>query len=70
MKFASYIAIAVVALWSLMTLMQLWFTPFSADLYLKLTVTLVLLGGGIVTIALIFREYTSEKKLKEDKFID
>ena len=70
MKLASYVAIIVVALWSLMTLAQLWLESFSLDLYLKLTLTLALVGAGIVMIALIFREYSSEKKLKKDKFID
>ena len=70
MKLASYVAIIVVALWSLMSLAQLWFSPLSLELYWKLTLTLVLVGAGIVTIALIFREYSSEKKLKKDKFID
>ena len=70
MKLASYAAIIVVALWSLMSLAQLWFAPLSLELYWKLTLTLVLVGAGIVTIALISREYSSEKKLKKDKFID
>ena len=69
MKLASYVAIIVVALWSIMSLVLLW-DPFSPELYWLLTLTLVLVGGGIVTIALFFREYSSEKKLKKDKFID
>ena len=72
MKLASYVAIIVVALWSLMSLVQLWklWDSFSLELYWLLTLTLVLVGGGVVTIALISREYSSEKKLKKDKFID
>ena len=70
MKLASYVAIIVVALWSLMSLVQLWYAPLSFDRYWLLTLTLVLVGGGVVTIALISREYSSEKKLKKDKFID
>ena len=67
---ASYVAIIVVALWSLMSLVQLLDAPLSQSHYWLLTLTLVLVGGGIVTIALIYREYSSEKKLKKDKFID
>ena len=72
MKLASYVAIIVVALWSLMSLVQLWelWDSFSLELYWLLTLTLVLVGGSVVTIALISREYSSEKKLKKDKFID
>ena len=39
-------------------------------IYLKLTVTMLLIGGGILIVSIIKKEYKTDKKLKEDNFID
>jgi hypothetical protein len=70
MKIASYTSIIIVVSWTVLTLLQLWGFGIEWGLYLKITITMALLGGGIVIAALIFREYGSEKKMKKEKFLD
>lgn len=70
MKLASYTSIIIVVSWTLLTLLQLWGAGVAWMLYIKITITMVVLGGGIVIAALIFREYGNEKKMKKDKFLD
>ena len=54
----------------LLTLIQMWFEPFSAEhfskLFLSLGIALVAMVG--VTIAVV--EYGKEKKMKDDGFLD
>ena len=70
MKLAAYTAIILIISWSVMSVFQLWGQVMSDDLYWKITVTMGLIGGGIIVASLIAREYMSEKKLREDKYID
>lgn len=70
MKLAAYTAIALIISWSVMTVFQIWGKILSDDMYWKITITMGLIGGGIIAASLIAREYASEKKLREDKFID
>lgn len=70
MKLASYTAIFVVLAWTGMTVAQVWWQVISGDLYWKITITMALLGGGIVAAALIAREYLEDKQLKKDRYID
>ena len=37
---------------------------------IKLTITMLLVGGGILIISMVRKSYTSEKKLRDNKFID
>ncbi len=70
MKVASITAILIVVAWSIMSVAQLWWHTLSVEMYWKITVTMALIGGGVIAASLIAREYLSEKKLKKDKFID
>ena len=46
------------------------FPPLSADLFLRITVSAALVVAVIVIITLVVREYLSEKRLKDQGFID
>lgn len=46
------------------------FAPLSADLFLRITVSAALVVAVIVIITLVVREYLSEKRLKDQGFID
>ena len=70
MKIASYTAIIIVISWSALTVAEIWGDVISTALYWKITITMALVGGGIILAALIKREYLSDKQMKKDKFID
>lgn len=70
MKLGVISALAVTVLWSLLALGQLWFSPLSAELFVRITVSAALIVAVIVIITLVVREYLSEKRLKDQGFID
>ena len=70
MKLAAYTAIFLILSWAVMTIMQIWGDVFSDELYWRITITMGLIGGGIVIASLIAKEYIEDKQLKKDKFID
>ena len=67
---AGGVAIGTIILWVIISLAQLWGPVMDAGIYLKLTVTMLLIGGGILIVSIIKKEYKTDKKLKEDNFID
>ena len=70
LRLASGVAIGTIILWVIISLTQLWGNVIDAGLYLQLTVTMLLIGGGILIVSIIKKEYKTDKKLKEDNFID
>ena len=70
MKIGIISALGIALSWVVLALVQLWVQPLSADLFFKLTVTAGILVVVIVVVTLVVREYLSEKKLKQDGFID
>ena len=67
---AGGVAIGTIILWVIISLAQLWGPVMDADIYLKVTVTMLLIGGGILIVSIIKKDYKTEKKLKENNFID
>ena len=70
LRLAGGVAIGTIILWVIISLAQLWGPVMDAGIYLKLTVTMLLIGGGILIVSIIKKEYKTDKKLKEDNFID
>lgn len=70
MKLGVISALAIAVGWGLLALLQLWVQPFSAEIFFKISVTAGILLALIVVVTLVVREYLSEKKLKDDGFID
>ena len=70
LRLAGGVAIGTIILWVIISLAQLWGPVIDEGIYLKLTVTMLLIGGGILIVSIIKKEYKTEKKLKEDNFID
>jgi hypothetical protein len=72
LRLAGGVAIGAIIVWVILSLAQLWSNgnAIDAGLYLKLTITMLLIGGGILIVSIIRREYKTEKKLKENNFID
>ena len=70
MKIASLVSIVTILAWSVLSLFQLWGAGIDWDIYLKITITVVLVNVAIGIASIIFREYLSEKQLKKDKFLE
>lgn len=70
MKYGVFSALLITVIWAVLALGQLWTGWLSAEVFTKLTITCGVLVGVIVLVTLVIREYLSEKKLKEDGFID
>lgn len=70
MKLGLMSALAVAVIWALVAIAQVWVQPVSADVFLKLTLTAAILIVIIVVVTLALKEYGSEKKMKDDGFID
>lgn len=70
LRLAGGVVIGTIILWVIISLPQLWGNVMDEGIYLKLTVTMLLIGGGILIVSIIKKDYKTEKKLKEDNFID
>lgn len=69
MKLGIIISIIIFALGLLMTILQLWFSLFSKEVFLNSIITLVLLFVFVLVVTLILRDYFEEKQQKQDKFL-
>jgi hypothetical protein len=56
--------------WAVLAIVQLWLQPLSADVFLKVSITLGIVLAAIIVVTLVVKEYVSEQKLKKDGFID
>lgn len=70
MKYGSIVCTALFVMGVLLSLIQIWFSPLSAEIFWKLILTL----GGFFIIALgitlVAKEYLSEKEMKKKGYID
>lgn len=68
---AGILACCVIAVaWVSLAIVQLWFAPLIADVFVKLSITAALLFVVVLVISLVIREYLSEKKMKDSGHID
>lgn len=70
MKAGLLSSLIIAIAWSLLAIVQLWLLPLSAEHFMKITVTAGLLVAIILLVTLAAREYFSERKMKEDGYID
>ncbi len=70
MKTGLISALAIAIAWSMLAIIQIWAQPMSGEHFFKLTLTAGILVAIILLVTLATREYFSEKKMKEDGFID
>ena len=70
MKYGVISALFISILWSVLAILQLWFSILETDVFVKLTVTTGILLVIIVIVTLVIREYLSDKQLKKDGFLD
>ena len=70
MKSGVIACITLLLTWTLLALVQLWFSPLSPELFIKLSITVgVLLVVGVIVL-LAIREYLADKRMRDDGFID
>lgn len=70
MRTGAFICLIIFVAWVLMALLELWFDILSAELFWKLTITAGALFIVVLGISLVVKEYISEKKMKDDGYID
>ena len=70
MRIGAFICLAIFLAWVFMALLQLWFGLMSGAMFWKLTITAGALFIVVLGIALVAREYLTEKKLKDGGYID
>ena len=70
MKLATIISSTLLILWVILTLIVVWTNTLSQTLYIKLSFTMGIIAIVSIVIALALREYATDKKLKDDNYID
>lgn len=69
-KLGFYACLGLFAGWVLLLIVQLWFSFLEAELFFKITLTMAGLFVIILAALLVFGQYFSEKKMKDDGFIN
>jgi membrane protein implicated in regulation of membrane protease activity len=70
MKIGIVSILVVVVLWSILAILQLWLQIVSAAVFIKLTISMAIFCVVVLLLVLAIREYLSEKKLRDDHFLD
>lgn len=70
MKTGIIICLVVAVLWSIAALLQIWLPLFSAETFIKLTISAVVIIAIVLVVTLALREYVTSKDLKSKGFID
>ncbi len=70
MRLASIITGAVLVLYSIFALVQLWMTVIPWAAFVKISITAAVIVIVTLGLAMLYREYIEEKSMKEDKYLD
>jgi hypothetical protein len=70
MKIASILVGIVVALYSILLLVQVWGVGIPIDTFIKITFSAVVLVVVIFGLAMLYREYVFEKKMSDEGYVD
>lgn len=70
MKLGVGICLLIVVLWTALALLQLWFSLLTTEVFIKLTISAIVIIAAVLLVALGIREYLSDKELKSKGFID
>ena len=69
-KLGVYACLGLFVGWVLLLILQLWFSFIEAELFFKITLTMAGLFVIILAALLVCSQYFSEKKMKDDGFIN
>ncbi len=70
MKITVSLCLIVLLLWAILAVLQLWFSLFSAEFFIKMTVTAAIVEIVTLIAGLAIREYLKDKRLREQGYID
>lgn len=62
--------VVLIAVYTALLLLQLWFEIFSSATFIKISISFAALIAVITIIALIVKEYLTEKRQKDKGYID
>jgi magnesium-transporting ATPase (P-type) len=57
-------------IWSIIAILQLWFSFLSIDIFIKISITIAILVVIVLIISISIKEYSAEKEMKKKGFID
>lgn len=70
MKYVSIICLALLIVWVLVAIVDMWLDLISWAMFVKLTITLGLLMVVALAVALAKREYAQEQRSRKDQHLD
>ena len=70
MKYGSIICTTLFVIGVVLSLVQLWFSPFEAEIFTKILITLAAIFVIALGVSLVFKEYISDKEMKKKGYID
>ena len=70
MKFGVGICLAIVVLWAGLALLQLWFSLLAIEVFIKISISAIVIIAAVLLVSLGIREYLTDKDLKAKGFID
>jgi hypothetical protein len=70
MRIGTILCAIIASGWVLLAIAQLWLFPISPTTFFKISITAGLLFAIILVITMVVHDFSREKKLKDDGFID
>lgn len=70
MKIGVLIGLSLFVAWAALALIQLWFQPMTAEIFIKLSISAGVVETVVLIVTLVVREYRSDKELKSKGYID
>lgn len=70
MKTGVIIGLTLFVAWAALALIQLWFQPMTAEIFIKLTISAAVVETVVLIVTLVIREYRSDKELKSKGYVD
>jgi uncharacterized membrane protein len=70
MKIASIVSGIIFALFAILLLVQMWGNVMPWEIFIKLSVTAAVIVVVTFGLAMLYREYIEEKRMKDEKYLD
>jgi hypothetical protein len=70
LKTGVIIGLTLFVAWAALALIQLWFQPMTAEIFIKLTISAAVVETVVLIVTLVIREYRSDKELKSKGYVD
>ena len=70
MKIASLITGVIFALFAIVLLAQIWADVMPWEIFIKLSITALVIIVVTFGLAMLYREYVEEKQMKDENYLD